>query len=413
MKSSCFKDRRNCIFDKMLDNSILILFSDKLIMSNNGNNYNYEVNRNFFYLTGINQEDTILVMIKENGNQNEYIFSIRDDDLKIKWTGRSIPFEKIKQISDINNIIDNNDTNNFIFSKLNNLNINNIYLDINNITNNLDKNISFYKFEELKTKFPFITFHNIKNEIHLLRQIKNCDEIDNMKKANKSIEMALCLVMKSIKDGFKEIEVESLIDYIVKKDGLTLPFQTIVASGKNATTLHYDKAAEVLKDGELVLIDCGSAYECLASDVSRTYPVNGKFSARQKEIYNIVLKANKTVIKNAKPGVTLNELNDLVIDIYEEELKKIGLINTREEVSDYYYHFISHFIGLECHDPFDRFKPLVKGNVITVEPGLYIEDEGIGIRIEDDVLITENGHEVLTSGIIKEVDDIEGFMECI
>ena len=164
-----------------------------------------------------------------------------------------------------------------------------------------------------------------------------------------------------------------------------------------------------MKDGDLILFDLGATYNLYCADISRTFPVNAKFSERQKMLYNIVLEAQEKVFKFLKPGVTLKEANQVVVKFYEEKLMEIGLIKTPEEVKNYYYHGVSHHIGLDCHDLCD-YTPLQPGSIVSVEPGLYIKEEGIGIRIEDDAYITEDGCINLSSNVIKTVEEIEEFM---
>ena len=184
---------------------------------------------------------------------------------------------------------------------------------------------------------------------------------------------------------------------------------TIVASGIHATTLHYPKPLGQLKQGDLVLLDLGARHGYYNADVSRTLPVDGKFTEEQKELYQIVLGCNKAVAAFAKPGVTIAELNSLTNEYLASECLARGLIEKKEDIRNYFFHGVSHFIGLDTHDPGDRAIPLEPGNIISNEPGLYIKEKGIGIRIEDDLLITEDGCEVLTSSIIKEVEEIEAF----
>ncbi|MDE7385434.1 MAG: M24 family metallopeptidase, partial [Anaeroplasmataceae bacterium] len=187
-------------------------------------------------------------------------------------------------------------------------------------------------------------------------------------------------------------------------------FPTIAASGKNACCLHYMDNEDIAKQGDLILFDLGCSYHMYCSDISRTFPVSGKFSPRQKQIYNIVLAGQEHVLKHIKPGITTKELNQILIKFYAKELKKIGLIQEDSEVSKYYYHGVSHHIGLDCHD-LCEYTPLQAGSIISNEPGLYIAEEGIGIRIEDDILVTEDGCINLSKDILKTVDEIEAYLE--
>jgi Xaa-Pro aminopeptidase len=187
-------------------------------------------------------------------------------------------------------------------------------------------------------------------------------------------------------------------------------FNTIAASGANATVLHYEENNSELKKGNLILFDLGALYNNYGSDISRTYPLNGKFSERQKIIYEIVLKANKESIKFVKPGISWKELNKFAKDILINECKSIGLIENDLDINKYYYHSIGHFLGLDTHDVGQYDLKLSEGMIITIEPGLYIKEEGIGIRIEDNILITKDGAINLSKEIIKEVKDIEEYL---
>ena len=193
---------------------------------------------------------------------------------------------------------------------------------------------------------------------------------------------------------------------------------TIMASGRNATILHYPDPLGELKEEDLLLMDLGARNNYYNADISRTFPVSGKFEGVRKDLYSIVLEANKMIARKAKPGLTLRELNQMVIDFYGEVLVARGFLSSKDYVSDVYFHSVSHFIGLDTHDPYVpaeeglsyRDVPLEPGAIISDEPGLYFADLGIGIRIEDDLLITEDGCENLSEGIIKEIPDIERLM---
>lgn len=219
--------------------------------------------------------------------------------------------------------------------------------------------------------------------------------------------------MLNIKPKMYEYEIEAYFDFILKKNGIKdKAFQSIIASGKNGTILHYADNNSEIKDGDLILADVGAQFQYYNGDITRTFPANGKFTPQQKQIYNIVLEGQKKVIDSVVAGIPFLSLNEILKDFYYTELTKIGLVKTKEDVSKYYYHSVSHFLGAETHDICLNDKgTLEKGMIITVEPGLYIEELGIGIRIEDDVLVTENGCEVLSKDMIKTVEEIEEFMK--
>ena len=206
--------------------------------------------------------------------------------------------------------------------------------------------------------------------------------------------------------------METYYDSYIKFNGQKVTsFETICATGKNATILHYVDNNSLINDNDLVLFDLGCCTDFYISDISRTYPANGKFTERQKQIYEIVLNCNKKCIEFLKPGLTWDEYNKYANSLLIEGLKNIGLIKEDKELIKYYWHSIGHSIGLDTHDPDIRNVKFEEGMLMTVEPGLYLEDEGIGIRIEDNILITKDGCINLSKDLIKEIDDIEKFMK--
>jgi Xaa-Pro aminopeptidase len=342
-------------------------------------------------------------MVKENGKVSNYIFVNEYDELFAKWNGRKMFKEEVLELSGIENILYLKDFNDFLLEKKDKLKL---YLDIkpNLFTEPLG--------EELKLIEDFkVAADDCHDLIALCRMEKQPEEILEMQKAIETTNKGIKALMENIKPGLYEYQVESYFDQQIKYNGASgIAFKTIAASGENGCVLHYHTNNTMIKDNDLVLFDLGAEYNLYKSDITRTIPANGKFTERQKLIYNIVLNGQKLVFEHIKPGITVFELNQILIDYYKVELKKIGLIENDDEVSKYYFHGVSHHLGLDTHDVAIRKNPLTPGCVITVEPGLYILEEGIGIRIEDDALVTVDGCINLSSEIIKEVEDIENYM---
>jgi Xaa-Pro aminopeptidase len=209
-----------------------------------------------------------------------------------------------------------------------------------------------------------------------------------------------------------EYELEAYFDFTLKSCGVKdFAFKTIAASGKNATILHYSQNNSMMNENDLILFDLGAQFEYYNADISRTFPISGKYSQRQKDVYDVVLQAQQAVTQAAKPGVPFSVLNDTAKKVLAEGCRKLGLIKEESELSEYYYHGVSHYLGLDTHDVGTRDTVLKEGMVITNEPGLYIACEGIGIRIEDDLLISRDGAEVLSKDIIKDTFDIEAYIK--
>lgn len=407
MESYVFKNNRKKITDLMLNDTIFIIFS-KMNGSDDIFKQSYNINRNFYYASGIMEYDDILVLTKLNNKVSEILFIQPYDEFKAKWVGASISKEEATKLSGIENIRYIDSFEGTIERLIEQVGI--VYLDIapNGIKGLLNFEQQFSK--EIKERYPYVSVANGRKLFTKARTVKQKEEVDEMRKAIEITNKGLQNVLKHMGEK-PEYVLESYFDQTIKAEGGTgYAFPTIAASGKNACCLHYSDNNSIAKNGDLILFDLGSSLNMYCSDISRTYPVNGKFTPRQKEIYNIVLKGQQLVFDNAKPGITTRELNAILVKYYEVELKKIGLIDKPEDVSKYYFHSVSHHIGLDCHD-LCEYTPLKEGSIISNEPGLYIAEEGIGIRIEDDILITKDGAEWLSKDIIKTVEEIEEFME--
>lgn len=405
MDSTMFELHRKNILNQMEDNSIMVIFSrekEEAIV-----NQKYNVNRNYYYICGVLEYGNIVLLSKTNGVDNETIFINPYDEFKAKWVGAPLSKEEVTNISGIENVRYLDSFDQYFQYALGNAKT--VYLDLEptNLKSQLTLDEELAK--NIKEKKPWLNIKNARDLFRSARTVKDEDEISLMKKAISITNEGIKNILSNLKEGY-EYQIESYFDQAIKYYGATgFAFPTIAASGKNACCLHYGDNNCIARDGDLILFDLGASVNMYCADISRTFPVSGKFTERQKQIYNIVLAGQELVFKHARPGITTRELNKVLVDFYGEELIKIGLISDPSEVSKYYYHGVSHHIGLDCHDLCD-YGPLKPGCVISNEPGLYIAEEGIGIRIEDDVLITENGAEWLSPQIIKTVEEIEEFM---
>lgn len=411
MKKEVYAENRKRLIEKLKNNSILIMFAGNAPKKSADEAYPFTPNRNFYYLTGINEEKIILMISKMNGKIEENLFIQKADPVMEKWVGKTISAEEAKEISAIEGIKYLEDFEATMHRLITAYDIEKVYLDLERDRWSSMNSISGEFANTIKNKYPQIKVKNIFNSICELRLIKSEEEIEEMKKAINITKEGIESLMRNAKAGMKEYQLEAYFDFVLKTNGVKdYAFKTIAASGKNATVLHYVANNSDIKDGDLILFDLGAQLNYYNADISRTIPVNGKFTERQKQIYNVVLKAELEVIKAIKPGVPFVELNNIAKKYLAEGLKELGIIERDEELSKYYYHGVSHYLGLDTHDVGSREVDLKPGMVVTVEPGLYIEEEAIGIRIEDDVLVTEEGYEVLSKDIIKTIEEIEAFM---
>lgn len=419
MKNFYINNRKK-LFDLMEENSIAIFHSGITFKCSADEYYDFAVDKNFYYLTGINQENVVLLMVK-NGNERKAILFIEANNPRlVKWVGAKLEKEEAIEISGVDEVVHFNGadlavslTEEVLQKYLDEYvqsGIKNIYWNEELYDYCFDFHAAFIK--SMTKEYVDINLLNGYDLVVGLRMIKEDYEVEQIKASIEVTKTGIEELMRHCTVGLLEYELESYFDYHIKNHGQRVTsFKTIAAGGYNATTLHYSSNNCVLKDNELVLFDLGCKTNLYASDITRTFPINGKFTDRQKEVYEEVLNVNKKCIAYIKPGITRREFNQYALKLLTEACYRLGLIENDEDVRKYYMHSIGHSLGLDTHDPALYDKPFAKGVVYTVEPGLYIEEENIGIRIEDDVLVTDNGCINLSSDIIKEVADIEEFMQ--
>jgi len=403
---------RDRLYEKLENDSLLVLFAGKAPQKSADEAYQFVPNRNFYYLTGIDEPNIILLVHKTNKTIEEYLFIEKSDPVLEKWIGKSITKEKAEEISGISHIQFIEQFESLLSRILFTNSLTNVYLDLERRELDLVTTKAQQFASKIQANYPFLQIKNVYPDICELRVYKTNEEIAEMKKAIAITYEGIKNLMSHAKSGMKEYQLEAYFDFILKSEGVKqYAFNTIVASGKNGTVLHYEKNDATVEEGSLVLLDLGAQYNYYNADISYTFPVNGKFTEKQKSFYNIVLKALRDTTELIKPGVPFAKLNEHTKRVLAEECIKVGLIKEESEIGNYYYHSVSHFLGLDTHDV-GNYKDLIlqPGMVLTVEPGLYIAEEGIGIRIEDDVVVTEEGHEVLSKDIFRSVEEIEAFM---
>ena len=373
----------------------------------------FEANRNFFYLTGLRRDHMILMMRKTLNGDKTVLFIEEADPTQERWYGRKVTVDEAREISGIEDIQFIDTFEAFVDSMMTREDIDSLYFDCyrHQMEDLPDYNV--VKAKEFAEKYQGHAIKNIFPVIAEMRMQKDEDEVALVRDAVAITDKALQHVMKTLEPGMAEYQAQANFEYTIRYNGAEGPsFPTIAGSGANGTMLHYETNLDICEDGTLLLLDLGAKYRGYCADITRTYPVNGTYSERQRQVYDIVLAANREVARVAKPGMTLRELNDIAKKVLAEGCMKLGLIEKEDEIGTYYMHGVSHHLGIDVHDVTaacnDRLRP---GAIITDEPGLYIDEWEIGIRIEDDLLITENGCECLSEAIIRDPDEIEAFMK--
>ncbi|GGE54702.1 Xaa-Pro aminopeptidase [Pullulanibacillus camelliae] len=412
MDTQFFSSNRERFVNQLEDRSLAVFFAGQAPQSSGDQLHPFVPNRNFYYLSGIDEPHIILVMAKFNGKVTEHLFVERPDPIMAKWIGESMTPEEAEDASGISNVEFLEDFKSFIQNQLLAKPYQHMYLDLEKRSWDAAQTPAQAFAQEVSSRYPSVQLHNAYHTICDMRLIKTQEEIAEIKEAGRITSEGIKHLMRHAKPGMKEYELEAYFDFVLKTHGVKHhAFHTIAASGENATVLHYEDNNDTVNDGELVLLDLGAQWNYYNGDISYTFPVNGKFTERQKTIYNIVLKALHEISAMIKPGVPFGDLQAATRRLLAEECIKIGLIDDPEDISEYYFHGVSHSLGLDTHDVGAiRERKLEPGMVITVEPGLYIPEEGIGIRIEDDVAVTANGHENLTPDLPRTVEEIEAFL---
>lgn len=421
-----FKQRRENFMALLPKNCVAVIGNNKEAIRKGDTTYPFSPDSNFYYLTGFTEMDAVAVFtIDKNGEKNYYLFTLQADPEKEVWTGKRVGQERVLIEFGVDEAMLLDEFGFSLKSLLNSTENIQVYYPYS------DKSLHQLFYNNRISYHSSTEYFDIEPLLGELRLIKSSAEIELMQRAADISSQAHIQVMKSCKPNQYEYSLEAEFLYACIKAGArTQAYPPIVASGNNACTLHYETNDQQLKAGELVLMDAGCEYQYYCSDITRTYPINGKFSAPQKAIYELVLQTQLAIINLVKPGLKFNVLQETTVQLLTEGLVKLGILqgNVNELVAKqaykkFYMHGVSHWLGLDTHDIGERkqdgiYRALQVGNVLTVEPGIYIAADnqdvdtkwrGIGVRIEDDVLVTETGYHVL-SNVPKAVSEIEKLM---
>lgn len=422
ISSSLFTKNRNKLLSVLPIDSLAIIQSNDEMPRNGDQLYPFRQNSDLFYLSGVNQPKIIICICNSHPNPayREILFAVKPNPDYAVWYGHQPDKAELSEISGINTIFWLEDFETVLKDLM--LNTQNVYLSSNEyvkfIPDFQDRNHRFCL--QLKEKYPLHHYHRLSPIITELRLVKETEEISLIETACDITGKAFQRILKKLKPGMMEYEVEAEINHeFLINNVRNHAYQPIIAAGENACTLHYVENAAACNDGELLLIDFGAEYGNYASDCSRTIPVNGKFSSRQKAYYQAVLNVYNEILKEFVVGNCIDNLNRKTAVLIEKELINLGLF-TAEDVENqpkdsplymkFYMHGVSHFMGLDVHDVGSKQTVLQPGMILTCEPGIYNKDEKIGIRLENDILITNEGPVNLMKNIPIEIEEIEKMM---
>ena len=422
IESDLFIKNRKRFVEQLKPNSIAVFNSNDVMPTSADGTHSFIQQTDLFYLSGIDQEESTLVICPDAREEKhrEILFLKETNEQIALWEGQKYTKEEATTVSGIKTVYWNNEFNNIfkpmVFqSERIHLNTNE-HLRADASVETRDKRF----LQWCRETFPLHRYRRLAPIMQDLRIVKLPPEVDLIKTAGNITDQTFRRLLGFIKPGVWEFEIEAEICHEFLRNRSRGPaFETIIASGVDSCTLHYVRNDKQCREGDLVLIDFGAEYANYAADVTRTVPVSGRFSKRQKEVYKAVLNVHKAAIQMLTPGKTLDEYTREVGKVMETELIGLGLLDAGEVKKQsedkplykkYFPHGTSHHLGLDVHDYGDKYRKFEPGMVLTCEPGIYIKDEAIGIRIENDILITKDEPLDLTDDIPREADEIEDLM---
>ena len=417
---SLFINNRSLLANKLKENSIAIFNSNDVMPTNSDGTMPFKQNSDLFWLTGVDQEESLFAMTKKNGKIEEFLFVKETNEIIAIWEGAKLSKESATKNSGIKNVYWLSEIEKLLNKEISNtasLYLNkNIHSRATSLVQTRDDRFR----EQIMKSFPDKSIDEIAPIMHELRFIKSDLEIGLMQKACDITEKGLRRILPIIKPGIAEFEIEAeLMHEFLSNRSAGFAYQPIIGSGLDSCVLHYVDNNKRCLDGDILLMDFGAEYANYASDLTRTVPVNGRFSERQKNIYNAVHRVMKEATNMLRPGTDHKKMQQEVIKIMEEELIGLGLFSRLDVKNQdpknpcyrkYFMHGTSHSLGLDVHDVGDTTTPMQPGMVFTCEPGIYIREEGIGIRLENDVLVTSGDPDDLMKNIPIDLEEIEDLM---
>jgi Xaa-Pro aminopeptidase len=422
IKKDLFVDNRKNFVKHLKPSSLALFVSNDILPTNADGSFGFVQNSDLFHLSGIDQENTILMIFPDvkDGKHKEVLFIQETSDLIAIWEGAKLTKEQAKEVSGIENIYWHHEFEKvfkpFAFQA------EAFYLNSNEHTRRyIDMETAQMRFnKKMMEQFPLHRIERAAPIMHSIRAIKHPLEVELIQQACNITEKGFRRLLSFVKPGVMEYEIEAeLIHEFVRNRSRGFAYGPIVASGPNACVLHYVENNKACKDGDVILLDVAAEYANYASDMTRAIPVNGKFTKRQREVYDAVLRVMKAATGMLKVGNTFEKYNKAVGDLMTEELLQLGLLKSDDVKNQnpawpafkkYFMHGTSHFLGLDVHDVGFFHEPMKAGMVFTCEPGIYIPEENLGIRLENNILITETGNDDLMKNIPLEADEIEALM---
>src|SRR5687768_16266691 len=411
MDKSFYGENRQRVAAHMTGNEAMLFFSGESVRKTADEDFPFFTNRNFLYLTGIKQEQSALLLQKKGDLISETLFVTKPDLKREMWTGRRFTDVEINEISGVEGVEDINNLSRILDALLSSQPVMTLWLCFDALApeRSFDIEREFAKF--IQKRHAHIVINNSYPLLAAMRKIKAPGEIDAIRKAMQITEAGIRRMMRVAKPGMLEYELEAEFNHELAAHGQRrTAFPSIIAGGERIFYLHYANPMSVLADGELILSDVGAAYDEYCTDISRVFPANGHFSEQQAQIYQIAYAANRAVMAEVRPGVFFPQLNRTCREVSFEALKALGLLDDLADIGRYVWHGTSHHVGLDTHDVGGYQDSMAENMVLTVDAGIYVREWSIGLRIEDNVLVTADACENLSAAIPATMEEIESLM---
>lgn len=411
MINTFFKGNRETLYSTIEDGSVLLLFAGRQIRRTADEYYKFYADRSFCYMTGIEQRETILLAEKLHGEVKETIFSLPSDAYAERWTGKRYTKEEIYNISLVENVLPLPQFGTYFHKLMLSGKFHTVVLDLYKCAfEDIDRE-SHRFVKETMSAYPNVEIRDCFPQIRSQRTIKQPCEIEAMREAVKITKAGIEAMMKASKPGMYEYEYKAEFDRELTRRGCLEPaFSSIISAGQNNFCIHYDAYTGQAKDGDMILNDVGAKFDFEGNDVSRGWPCNGKFTEKQKILYQCAFNTSEYMFSIVKPGMEMASVDRIAHEYCFEQLKAAGLLESYDEIGKLMWHNGAHHVGFDTHDLTDMERPVSAGEVFCIDIGLYCEEWGIGFRIEDNLLVTEDGCENLTISIPRSIEEIEAFM---
>ena len=392
-------------------NDVMLFFSGEGRRKTADEDFPFFTNRNFLYLTGIKQERSALLIQKKDDLVSERLFVTLPDLEREVWTGRRFTEAEINELSGVEKVEDIDNLNGALNELLSFRNVTTLWLCFDALASERSFDIEREFAKHIQSRHPHLVIRNSYPLVTAMRKVKSSEEIDAIRNAMQITEAGIRRLMHVAKPGMMEYQLEAEFNYELAAHGQRrTAFPSIIAGGERIFYLHYTNPTSVVADGELILSDVGAAYDEYCTDISRVFPANGRFSERQAQLYRVAYAVNRAVMEQVRPGVAFPVLGNTCREASFEGLKALGLLDDIADIRRYVWHGVTHHVGLDTHDVGGYEEPMKENMVFVVDAGIYVREWGIGLRIEDNVLVTKDGYENLSAAIPSTLEEIEELM---